>query len=360
MFQDIYKSAYDKIAPRGGIGVQEAQIAEWIKKEKNKGKKSNFGKVLRPVAAVVLTVCLAAILGVPAAAQNIPEFYEVLQRRAPGLAEYLIPIQKSHSSEGIVMNLEAVHIEDNRAEVLVSFTDEGEGDYIHGMADMYDSYHLYSYAGESNIGGCSFVEYNEEQDKAYFQIDLTSSDGTFDKSRMEFQVYKLLTDCQSYTEEISLENILRDCELKTVRINGRSGVGAEHSALENLKMPGDTDDPRPGNQVLDISLADISPDTMEVIGIAYMDGILRVQICRGNYEDADRHMNVYMLDGEGREVYPNMSVMWHDETAGEEVLLEEFYFVITEEQVEEYTLFGEGEIRDGCVKGDWSITFEVK
>lgn len=359
MFQDVYKSAYDKISPQGGITIKESQINEWISKEKGKKKKS-IGRVLRSVAVVTFTACLVVILGVPAAAKSIPEFYEVLERNAPGLMNYLVPVQQTDSSQRIVMNLEAARIEGNTAEILVSFTDEGSDDYIHGMVDMYDSYNLRSYSGESNIGGCFFMEYNEEEDKAYFQIDLISSEGTFDASRMEFGVHQLLTDCQSYTREISLENVMRECEVKAVTLNGRSGVGEENEALNQLTIPGNEIDPRPGNLVLDIPLDNFSPDEMEITAVAYMDGILRVQLFRGNFKDADRHMNIYMLDETGNQIYPNMSVMWHDEIAGEEVLVDEFYFVITEEQLAEYTLWGEGEVRAGSIKGDWSITFDVE
>lgn len=382
MFQDTYKSAYDKITLQGGVEVSEAQIADWLSKENMKEdsireinthkkclkrktqainrKKSGIGRLLRPVAAVALMACLVVILGVPVAAKTIPGFYEVLERNAPGLADYLIPVQKSDSSAGIVMNLEAAKVEGNTAEILVSFTDDGDRDDIHGMVDMYDSYNLHSYSGDSNIGGCSFMEYDEAQDKAYFQIDLISSDGTFDTDRMEFEVYQLLTNCQSYVQEISIEDAFETYNLKAVTLNGGGGRNTDNSALAKLTIPGNEIDPRPGHLVMDIPLDNCSPDEMKVTGVAYMDGILRVQLFRGNFKEADRHMRVYLLDKAGNQVYPDMSVMWHDEVAGEEMLVDEFYFVVTEEQVTEYTLWGAGEVRSGSIKGNWSITFELE
>lgn len=374
MFQEIYKSAYKKITLQDATKINEAQIEEWMqgygrnkirKKDIEKNKKSGsktkreVGRMLRPVAAVFLTACLVVILGVPAAAKSIPAFYEVLERNAPGLADYLVPIQVTDCSAGIVMNLEAAKIEGNTAEILVSFTDDGTGDYIHGMVDMYDSYNLHSYSGESNMGGCSFMEYNAEEDKAYFQVDLISSDGTFDAERMNFTVGMLLTDCESDVREISMSEVSWECGVKAVSLNGQSGVETEHSALDKLTVPGNSVDPRPGHLVLDIPVKDMSSDTMEITGIAYMDGILRVQLFRGNFKEADRHMNIYMLDKSGNQMYPNMSVMWHDEVAGEEVLVDEFYFVVTPEQLTEYTLWGESEARGNSVKGNWSITFDV-
>ncbi len=362
MFQETYKSAYDKIGLQDTTEITEEQVKKWLSKEKSekKRKKRGVSRILRPAAVIALASCLILILGVPAAAQNIPGFYAVLERNAPALADYLIPVQQTDSSHGIVMNLEAARIEGNTAEVLVSFADEGDNDFIHGMVDMYDCYHMRSYGAESNVGGCSFIEYNEEEDKVYFKIDLLSYEGEFDPTRMEFNVSKLLTDCQSYTQEISLENIIKDCAVKAVSLNGSGGVGQMHPALEKLTIPGNEIDPRPGHLVMDIPLDGFDPNTMEIAGIAYMDGILRVQLFRGNFKEADRHMNIYMLDEAGNEIYPNMSVMWHEEVGEEEVLVDEFYFVIAEEKLETYTLIGEGDIRSGSIKGDWSIVFDVQ
>lgn len=382
MFQDRYKSAYGKISPGRDLEFTEAEIEMYMNAENsvedgtklvqkgggqeksasktNDKQKKTGWKILRPVAVASLAACLVLVFGLPVAARNIPEFYDVLNRHAPGLVDYMIPVQKSDSSSGIILQVEAAQIKGNTAEILVSFSDDGSGDFIHGMVDLYDSYNLYSYSGESNVGGCFFMEYNEEQDKAYFQIDLKSTDGTFDASKLEFSVIQLLTDCESYTTQIPLDNILQDFSLKPVTLNGGGGMDAENEALDRLTIPGNELDPRPGNLVLDIPLDDLSPESMQITAVAYMDGILRVQLYRGNFKAADRHMWIYMLDEVGNEVYPDMSVMWHDTVAGEEVLVDEYYFVITEEQLQVYTLWGEGEVRAGSVKGNWSITFDVE
>lgn len=375
MFQDTYKSAYHKIAFQGE--VSEAQVAEWIgsfDREKSKKKEfwtdKNAGKmvrresgktwrILRPAAAVALIVCLTAVIGMPVAAKNIPAFYGVLERNAPGLLDYLIPVQETDSSQGIVLTLEAAHVEGNWAEILVSFSDDGIGDSIHGMVDMYDSYHLQSYGAESNVGGCTFIEYDPEQDKAYFQIDLTSTDGNFDTERMEFSVYQLLVDCESFTEEIMLDEMVKSVALKPVSLNGRSGMEQMHPALDRLTTPGNEIDPRPGHLVMDIPVDDVNPTEMKITGIAYMDGILRIQLWRGNFKEADRHMNIYMLDEAGNSIYPDLAVGWQEEISDERISMEEFYFVITEEQLETYILMGEGDIRDGSIKGNWSITFDL-
>ncbi|MBQ7765338.1 MAG: DUF4179 domain-containing protein [Lachnospiraceae bacterium] len=380
MFQNIYKSAYDKIGA-GAAVISDEAIQGWIEKsllEEKKGdnfaQSAEMGKLSRKkrrnrravgmfpgmVAAVCLVVCLGLFMGVPVAAENIPAFYGVLERNAPDLLNYLIPVQKTDSSSGIVLNLEAAKINGNTAEILVSFTDDGTGDYIRGEVDMYDSYHLKSYSGESNVGGCYFMEYDEVQDKAYFQIDLTSTEGTFDTERMEFNVYQLLTDCQSYTEEISLENMDTSYDLKAVSLNGRSGMGQENPLLNRLSWSGDETDPRPGHLVMNVPVGEMDPETMELTAVSYEEGILKVQLFRGNFKAADRHMNIYLLDEAGNQVYANLAVGWQEEVKGETVSLEEYYFVVPEEELANYTLWGEGEVRAGSIEGEWSINFNIE
>ena len=380
MFQNIYKNAYDKIGA-GAAVTSDEMIQDWVekglladKKDDNFAQSAEMGKLsckkrrnrrvagMFPglIAAVCFVVCLGFFLGLPVAAENIPGFYAVLERNAPGLLNYMIPVQQTDSSEGIVLNLEAAQINGNTAEILVSFTDDGTGDYIHGEVDMYDSYHLKSYSGESNVGGCYFMEYDETQDKAYFQIDLTSTEGTFDKERMEFNVYQLLTDCQSFTEEIPLENMDTSYDLKAVSLNGRSGMGQENPLLNRLSWSGDEADPRPGHLVMNVPVGEKDPETMELTAVSYEEGILKVQLFRGNFKAADRHMNIYLLDEAGNQVYANLAVGWQEEVKGETVSLEEYYFVVPEEELARYTLWGEGEVRAGSVKGEWSIVFDVE
>lgn len=359
MFQEKYKRAYDKISLGKNMIFTESDIVACLEGEGKPDKKKCRGAFLS-VAVATLAICLVTCLGLPVAAQNIPGVYDVLKKHVPGLVDYMVPVQKSDSSQGILLQVEAVNIDGNTADVIISFSDDGTEDYIHGKVDMYDSYHLKSYSGESNVGGCSFLEYDPVEDKAYFQTRLTSTTGVFDTSRLEFQVAMLLTDCRSELKEIPLDNLLRECDVKSVSLNGTGGNGKENRTLEKLSQSGNAMDPRPVHQVLDIPLDKYSPDSMMIGALAYMDGILRIQISRGNLKEADRHMNLYMKTESGEELYPDLTVSWQEEPAGEKVSLEEYYFVLSEEQLNTYTLWGEADIRSGSVRGDWSITFDLK
>jgi len=356
MFQEKYQNAYHK------IHSNEDTIDALITEAQKRHRQTNIWKKIRPVTAVA-AACLMMVLGVPAAAKNISGVYRTLEKHAPNLLEYLIPTQETDLSAGIVMQLEAAKVEGNQAELVVSFTDDGSGDWIRGETDMYDSYNLHSYSGESDIGGCYFMEYDEVEDKAYFQVDLISSDGEFDKEKLEFQVYRLLTDCRIDIEEIPLMNMSVTPSLKAVTLSGRSNR-IDSSKLEQYFLSGNRNDPRPVGMVMDIpwkenDSEEISPNTMQVLGTAYMDGMLRVQVFRGEFRTAARHMKLYLLDAAGNQIYPDMSVDWQEEVAGETVSLNECWFVMEEKSLAECKLYGEGDIRQGCVEGDWEITFEL-
>ena len=138
-------------------------------------------------------VWVLGLTAVPAMAKSVPAVYRVIERYAPALAEYIFPEELSSSKAGVIMQVEAIQMDHKEAEIVVSFTDEEGYDYIHGPVDLYDSYRLNSFRGVSNVGGCSFLEYAEETDKAYYRIQATTFD-TFDSERMQFSVRMLLTE----------------------------------------------------------------------------------------------------------------------------------------------------------------------
>ena len=92
MFQEKYQNAYHKIHSNADI------INELITEAEEYCQKSSIWNKIRPVAAVVVAACFVMVLGVPAAAKNIPGVYRTLEKHAPELLEYLIPTQETDSS----------------------------------------------------------------------------------------------------------------------------------------------------------------------------------------------------------------------------------------------------------------------
>lgn len=348
MFKNIYKNAYHNIKPDGDY---MDKINKAIEKKKNR---NIFYYVLRPVIPVFSAIFLFGIMVIPVLAREIPAVYCIIEEYSPALLDYIIPEEQSSTCNGIKMQVEAINVKDNTAEVIVSFSDEEGYDYINGKLDLYDSYRLYSYKTESNIGGCRFLEYNELEDKAYFKVDLTA-DESFDTNRITFKASKLLTHCSSEKKDIDLSNMISDPATKTVELNGIGGGEEQDTIWEYIFSH------KRNIQVLDLTENEESLlNELTITGIAYTDGILRLQTCRGNFSNADRHLQPFLMKGDGTEIHESYSLDWQETIKGEKVLFTEFWFVIDEAELGDSHMYGIFHIIDDCIKGDWKVTFQIK
>ena len=211
MFQEAYKKAYDSKVP-------DRDLLQKIE-ERSAAKSHGAWVALRPVVAALAVVLVCGGVATPILAREFPVAYRIVEKYAPGLADYVLPQALTDSKAGIKMQVEAVRVEEKNAEVVVSFTDEPGYDYIQGEVDLYDSYTLTCYSGDSNVGGCSFLEYDAAEDKAYFKLDLGSWD-TFDQGKFRFRVRMLLTNCVEETQVVDLKALDRNPLLKDVTLNG--------------------------------------------------------------------------------------------------------------------------------------------
>lgn len=358
-FKNSYKKAYENILPSPGYIERIADRVD----ERRRREKRRLLLTARPVIAVCAVVLLLSVTALPVMARSYPAVYNIVEKYAPALSDFVLPVKVSDTSNGITMQVEAIDIKDNEAEVLVSFCDEeGSGkDLIKGKVDLYDSYYLQNYGESSGIGGCSFLEYDETEDKAYFKISL-STDGNYDMGKTRFGVHQLLCNVSKEKKQIELNDIIRNPDMKPVSLNGKSGM--DDNDIFSKYMGKSTDDsPMPKCQVMDIVKADESmAQTLTVTGVGYSDGILRIQICRGNFGNTDRHVRLFAVDSEGNELESDVSVMWHEETGegGESLIFDEDWFLIDESELDSIQLYGIFYIVDGSVEGDWEVTFKLE
>lgn len=317
--------------------------------------------ILRPAAVTVLSFCLVLMLALPVAAKQVPGVYRVVEKYAPALANFVLPRQIASTGHGITMQVEAIDIRGNEADIIISFSDEADSpnDLINGSVDLYDSYRLYNYSAKWQAGGCSFLEYDPGEDKAYFKITTTASTD-FDGEKVGFGVTKLLTEYRREIRLVGFEPWVEAPLEKTVSVNG--GGGKEGRGRLYFLAGGNTDpSPLREYRVMDLGpLSEEMKESLKVTGVAYDEGVLRVQQCRGNFADADRHIRLFLKDENGAERTCDGSVMWQEEIDGQKVLLEEAWFVVTEEELEQLELWGEYWIADGCIRGDWEVIFEME
>lgn len=185
MFQDDYKKAYDQIKPN-----QDSK--EQIFANVGNSHKTPLHKIWkRTVAAAVCCICICIWNVIPVCAAYIPAFYSVLESISPGIADLFVPVEKSCSSQGVIMCAEAVNLDGSRAEIIVSFQDEEGYDKIHGAVD-----------------------------KAYFMISVEADDA-FDKSMLTFYSYRLLCGITKEERDIDLPGAGGKVETKSVTVSGR-------------------------------------------------------------------------------------------------------------------------------------------
>lgn len=353
-FKKAYKEAYERITPDNGC------IRRLTEGKRRRKQRPGFIAVMKPAVATFAVMCLLIVMTLPVMAEKIPAVYDVVAKYAPALEDYVLPVKMSSTSQGITMQVEAINVEDKTAEILVSFSDaEENADLIKGRVDLYDSYDLQSYDSVSNIGGCSFLEYDEAEGKAYFKIDAATSD-EFDRSKLSFSVHQLLTNCSREERQVPLEDAVKDPAMKKVTFSGGGGMFGT-DLFEQYFGAAEDDSGRKTVQVLDLQKADASMiEALTVTGIGYADGVLRVQVCRGNFADADRHVRFALKDAEGKEQTPDFGVSWHEEVEGETLMFDEDWFLVDESELENLKLYGEFYITDGSVKGDWKVVLRIE
>ena len=356
MFEDAYKKAYTLVVPSQEIIHKTIELAG------NAGGMRKKRMILK-VAAAAAVVFLGAFMAVPVCAARVPAFYRVIEFLSPALSDRLVPVEKSSSSQGITMEVEAVDLQDNEAEIIISLRDDETGSeaHIHGPADLFDSYSLSDYANESIVGGCSFLTYDEETGKAYFKVTV-QSDHAYQKDKLHFSVREILCNKFSERKEIDLSEVSDFAETKRVTVSGRGGLVEQEELPDALKsVPGTQDDPRPGNMVLDLAdVGDCASDDFTVTGMAYMDSVLRVQICMGDTWHTDRHVELFLKDASGQEKYADCSVSWHEEIGDTSYHFYEFWYLEYIDNMEDYSMYGIFHTSGESVEGKWDVVFRVE
>lgn len=361
MFKDRYQKAYGTITP------SQELIADTIEKV-GTGKKSGRGAfagkrfVLQgAITAAAIVLCFG--IAVPVCAAYVPAFYQIVEYFSPALADELVPIEKSSTSQGITMQVEAIYLAGKEAEIIISLQDAENSmqDLVHGEMDLYGSYGLSDYTNDSIIGGCHFLTYDEKDDKAYFQVNV-QSDNAYRSDKLRFSASEILCDKGSVTKEVSLSDIVYEAETKRVALSGSGGGMDEKVLPESLQdIPGTAENPRSCKNVLDMmEITDCAADDFTITGIAYMDGVLRVQMCMGDNESADRHVQLFLRNAEGNERYPDRSVSWKEDVEEIAFTFYEFWYLEEIEDIADYSMYGIFHSAGELVRGDWNVVFRLE
>lgn len=356
MFGSRYKEAYDAIAP------SQELVENLIGRAKSgniKNKRNRF--VLKAAIAAAAVVCL--VTAVPVCAAQVPVFYRIVEYLSPALADQLVPIEESCTSQGITMQVEAIHLEGNEAEIIISMRDADGSthDLVHGEMDLYDSYGLSDYVSDSVIGGCHFLTYDAQEDKAYFQVTV-QSDHAYHAEKLKFRAGAVLCDKSEETRDVDLSGTVYDAKTKLVTLRGSGGLMTQEQLPDSLRtVPATSEDPAPRTNVIDgIAAADCAADDFTVTGIAYQDGVLRVQICMGDNWKSDRHVQLFLRDSDGNERHSDRSVSWDEEVGDARYVFYEYYYIGDIGELSDYAMYGIFYSAGTLIEGDWNVTFRLQ
>ena len=364
MFKSRYQKAYDAVTPSRKLVEDTIEKAAAGKRagQKTFFEKPRALKLSLITAAVVLCFVMAVPICAPVCAANSPAFHKIVEYLSPALADKLVPIEESSTSQGITMQVEAIHLEGNEAEIIVSFRDaEGSTqDLVHGEMDLFDGYGLSDYTNDSWLGGCRFLTYDAAEDKAYFEVAV-QADNAYQSNKLQFSVRSLLCDKYHETRDVDLSGLVYSAETKRVMLSGSGGPMTEDMLPDFLQdVSAAPEDPRSYAKVLDMmNITECAADDFTVTGIAYMDGVLRVQVCMGDNWDTDRHVQLFLKDSEGNERYEDHSVSWHEDVGDTSYQIYEFWYLQDIDNIADYSMYGIFHSAGNLIEGDWNVTFRL-
>ncbi len=357
MFENKYKEAYDAIVP-------SQELVEKLIGQARAGKlerKKSWFVPKAAVAAAAVVVCL--VTAVPVCAAHIPAFYRIVEYLSPALADHLVPVEKSCTSQGITMQVEAINLVENEAQIIISMQDAQDStqDLIHGEIDLFDSYGLSDYVNDSVVGGCHFLTYDAVEGKAYFQVSV-QSDHAYEAGKLKFWVNSVLCDKSEETRDVDLSETVYSANTKQVKPSGSGGLISEEMLPDSMwVLPATDENPIPETNVLDgLAAANCAADDFTVTGMAYMEGVLRVQICMGDTWKSDRHVELFLRDPDGNERYSDRSVSWHEEVGETSYHFYEFWYIEDIEEISDYSMYGIFHNAGQLIEGDWNVTFRLE
>lgn len=303
--------------------------------------------------AIAACLCLIFCLAVPALAASMPVFYDMLYAVSPATAQFFKPVQLSCEDNDIRMEVSAVYIHENTAEIYISMQDL-EGTKFDETIDLFDSYQINT--PFDCTSHCILSDYDPDTHTAEFLITIEQWDAqkiTGDK--LTFSLREIIGKKETY------EGIINDVTLSDTRLNNTPqsvyprGIGGS----EFIEKYEDSD----GQDLLTVlkpSGSICSPvDGVSLTGIGYVDGYLHIQICYKDILKTDNHGTLSLINKETDETISYDGSVTFFDNAGENSYEDYIFAEIPAETLGEYDLYGEFITSSGSIEGNWSVTFPL-
>ena len=307
-----------------------------------------FGKMVACIAVIFGLSFSSLVIAVSAGNMTA---YDILYTLYPDIAVKLMPVNACCEDNGIQMEVEGVSIQDNCAYVYISMQDL-VGKRIDETIDLFDSYSIHSNADQ--IGSCSLVDFNEENKKATFLINVKHMDGkTIEGKRLTFRVSKFLTGKSEVQEEltqISLDSIVIVTETQMEEdLDIRGGSYREDSELEGRSLE---------YLCADDSKSFVATSGVTVTNYGFINDKLHIQVHYDKILKYDNHGYVYLLDADGNRVLAEGSRgFWDEERNGS---YEEYIFDVDNKELDQYAIYGHFFTCQNLVEGEWEVNLTIE
>lgn len=334
-FRDEYRRLYDQTDPSPGLVNRTIQAARPVRRT-----------ALRRTAALVLCCVLVLSIATSALAATNPEFNQWLYRYAPATAMLFRPVNSLCRDQGIIMEVQAIHIDGNTAEIYVTVTDT-LGTRLDATVDLFDSYAIDT-PGDSSAS-CTLAEWNDAANQATFLIHYTA-EKPIRQDKLTFSVGRLLTGKEETILELSCFD---PSAVSPVTLTDPGDSLRGWGSFVPMEM----DDARAlGMMLLDTEGTEILPGVY-YLGAGLHGDELRVQMRYDDIGRTDNHGFLWLVTAEGEEIsYVNDLSVWADNKRDS---IEEYIFSVTPEQLAGVKLMGDFHTCDTLIEGDWSVTFAV-
>ena len=298
-------------------------------------------------------ICLVISLSIPALAASVPAFYDILYAISPATAQFFRPVQMSCENNGIRMEVMAIYIHEDTAEIYISMQDL-EASRLDETVDLFDSYQINT--PHDYEGHCKLSSFDPDTQTATFLITINQrNQQRITGDKITFSVREFLSNKKTYEgpiSDFSFENV--DLNAATQVIHPR-GFGGNDMFVEYISSKD-----KESLTVLRPTETLSSPvDGVSLTGIGYIDGYLHVQVYYENILKTDNHGSIDLINTETGKMLTSFGSIpfFDDATMGS---YEDYIFAgVAPDELANYELYGDFTTSSGSVEGNWSITFPL-
>lgn len=329
--------------------IQENKIRE----NKMQGKQNHNRRWGRGIA-VAAGLLLVINVSLPVLAGTFSTIYELMYLVSPAVAQFYQPVQLSDEYDGIRMEVVAAYIHEETAEIYITLQDL-EGDRLDETTDLYDSYSIHM--PYSAIGNCRKVGYDPESGILTYLITVTQENGRkIEGEKLTFSVGGYLGQKQEYEKieiPIDLTHVTEksyqyvDTPARGGTLTGCSGLAAIMSETYPVLVPQPAD-------------PDFPIEGVKLTGIGYVEGKLHIQYAAENALNNDNYGFFFLQNEAGEMLQEAGSISFYEGSGKKRIDYRDSVFLIPQEELQNYRLYGDFVMSEGFHEGNWQVTFPIK